>query len=108
MLMADIIEHLPRENAKALVAQTVEQCHALIISTPANVMEQSDLYGNEHKRHHIVFSANDFSKQTHAASFPCTGCNVFFASCQPISKAVIPGRLYRKGLSVWKRNLRGV
>ncbi len=101
IIMADIIEHFPKEAAESLVAQALKQCRTLVISTPAGFMPQGALCGNEHERHHIVFTGANFPKGTHFARLRCTVCNVFVASRQPIPGTVIPGRLYWKGLGPW-------
>lgn len=101
IIMADIIEHFHKDAAEALVAQALKQCSMLIISTPAYFFSQGDLYGNEHERHHILFTGANFPKGTHVATLPCNVCNVFVASRQAIAGVFIPGRLYWKGLSLW-------
>jgi SAM-dependent methyltransferase len=101
--MIDVIEHLPRDSAEALVARALHQCRLLVVSTPAAWMEQGALYGNAHEEHRILFNTGNFPRSAHVAVLPCKVCNVYVASLNPIPIRLLPGRAYWRGLTLFQK-----
>ena len=110
ILIADVIEHLPRELAQKLVEQALQRCKILIVSTPKDFIPQlSHAEGlNPLEKHHIRWAATDFPPGTHVLTIAGRMCDVFVSSKRPIEPSMIPGRLYVQGLPLLRKFLWGV
>lgn len=61
ILMADVIEHLEKEEGLAVLRKLVTRAKArLIVATPNGYYEQDEMYGNEFERHLSAWDPKDF------------------------------------------------
>ena len=80
VLIADVIEHLERSAAVALVKRCLEISTVLIISTPREFYPQGDVFGNPYEIHRILWRVTDFPPSVHVAKIPLLSCDLFVAS----------------------------
>jgi SAM-dependent methyltransferase len=80
VLIADVIEHLERSAAVALVNSCLEISPVLIISTPREFYPQGDVFGNPYEMHRILWRATDFPPSSYVAKIPLLSCDLFVAS----------------------------
>jgi hypothetical protein len=84
VLMADVIEHLERTDARSLVKQCLEHSPVLIVSTPREFYPQQDTNENPYERHRILWTAADFPAGMQVATISGLGCNIYVASRAPL------------------------
>jgi SAM-dependent methyltransferase len=85
ILVADVIEHLEKDQACQLARDCLERCSVLIISTPKEFFAQTDLNNNSYEVHRCLWTAADFPVATHVTTIPCLSCNIYLASRNPIA-----------------------
>jgi len=78
-LCADVLEHMPREEARRVVDRLLEAATVVIITTPNVFLEQGAWGGNESERHHCLLSASDFP---HLVASNKTGLTTCFVCCR--------------------------
>jgi 2-polyprenyl-3-methyl-5-hydroxy-6-metoxy-1,4-benzoquinol methylase len=84
ILIADVIEHLERDQAVDLVDASLEKCRALIVSTPKHFYPQQDTNDNPYEMHRILWTRSDFPRGTHVTTIRGLACDIFVASRQAI------------------------
>jgi hypothetical protein len=57
----DVLEHFPREEARAIIRQCLDQATVLIATTPNIDWPQGAVHGNEAETHHCQLDAADFA-----------------------------------------------
>lgn len=87
ILIADVTEHLEKNNATNLVRECF--CHAgvVIVSTPVDFFPHGALCGNDHEKHRCVFALADFPSGVHVRTIRVMG-NIFVASKELLSPNV--------------------
>jgi SAM-dependent methyltransferase len=61
VLCNDVLEHFPRDEARALVHQLLDHGRVLIATTPNRAYPQGAWGGNEAETHHSMLDATDFT-----------------------------------------------
>src|SRR5260370_32759099 len=84
ILIADVIEHLARDAAIALVRCSLDKGKFLIVSTPKEFYPQQDANDNPYEIHRILWTRSDFPRGIHVKTVPGLACNVFVASRGPV------------------------
>jgi hypothetical protein len=84
ILIADVIEHLERVEAKELVQQSLSKSRVVVISTPREFFAQTDTNHNPFEIHRILWTAADFPKNCHLKTITALSCNLFVASREPL------------------------
>jgi hypothetical protein len=84
ILIADVIEHLERAEAKELVQQSLAKSRAVVISTPREFFAQTDTNHNPFEIHRILWTAADFPTGCHLQTITALSCNLFIASQAPL------------------------
>lgn len=87
VLIADMIEHLPKLEAKALVAECFRHSPVVVISTPKEFYAQPDINGNPFEQHHHLWTAMDFPREMTVRTIQVVSCNIFVASREPLPSA---------------------
>jgi len=83
ILMADVIEHLRKEEARAIVRHFVDRGSTLVVSTPKKYFEQK-CFESEDERHLSHWTSTDF-RALGCCDYQNTGAGrVFMVSPQPI------------------------
>lgn len=59
-IFADVIEHLPHDDGRALLSALLVVAGTVLVATPRNAKAQGALYGNEHERHVSQWREEDF------------------------------------------------
>lgn len=62
VILGDIIEHLNKEDAVALIDRLYENNLNILISTPDGFMEQGEFLGNPHEEHLSGWDEEDFDR----------------------------------------------
>mgnify|MGYP001254048087 CR=1 FL=1 len=62
IIIIDVIEHFPFDEGYALIEESIKKTKNLIISTPKDLVPQSDYYGNEFEVHKSQWKKKHFSK----------------------------------------------
>ena len=74
ILMCDVIEHIPKEEARDLLARLSRKARrALLITTPDGHYEQGEVYDNPAERHVSEWTAADFAPFGRVTSKVSTG-----------------------------------
>ncbi len=55
-----MLEHLPREEARALVSTLLDKCQVLVATSPTEEYPQGAWGGNEAETHHCLLDDSDF------------------------------------------------
>src|SRR5262245_1741453 len=84
-VLADVIEHFDRDDARRLVEACLQKSAVCIVSTPKEFYPQPDIMGNEYERHRCLWTAGDFPAGTHVVTVPALACNIFVASQRPLA-----------------------
>lgn len=85
VLIADVIEHLEKEQAKALVRQSLEHAPVVVISTPREFYEQPDLFDNPYEVHRNHFTRADLPDGAEIRVIRVVSCDVFVVSREPLA-----------------------
>ena len=86
ILIADMIEHLEKPAAMALVGQLHQRCGTLVISTPKEFYPQPSTNGNDFEIHRCLWRREDYPEGINVVSIWGLGCNVYVSSKQPIDE----------------------
>lgn len=89
ILIADVIEHLKHEDACALVAECFKRSPVVVISTPLEFCEQGEILGNPYEVHRSSWQREDFPPDIAVRTIRIVSCNIFIASREPLSDAVM-------------------
>jgi SAM-dependent methyltransferase len=88
VLIADVIEHLEKEEAVALVKQCFEHAPVTIISTPRAFYAQQALNDNPYEMHRNHFTRADVPSSLHVRVIRAMSCDVFVVSREPLKPEV--------------------
>lgn len=84
ILIADVIEHLQKEDALKLVERCLDKGRVLIISTPREFYAQKDILNNTYEVHRTHWGRSDFPENIYVKTIRACSCDVFVASRQPL------------------------
>lgn len=107
ILIADVVEHLEKNNAVNLVNLCLQKASVVIISTPKEFYSQGESFGNTYEIHRCLFQAHDFPSDCYLVTIPVLSCNIFIASQNPIdNNNIYPAKLediiYLRHRQSWK------
>jgi hypothetical protein len=118
ILCNDVLEHLSREEAPALVARLLSHCKVLLATSPSGEYPQGACCGNEAERHQITVTPDVFSGLVHTVHVGVTNCYVctldestarrlreLARTCPQIRRRQFPLRSVARRL--WRRLVRG-
>ncbi len=89
VLIADVIEHLEKKDARKLVEECFARSPVVIVSTPLEFCEQRDLLGNTYEVHRSWWRREDFPPAIHVRTIRMISCNIFVASREPLDESVM-------------------
>jgi 2-polyprenyl-3-methyl-5-hydroxy-6-metoxy-1,4-benzoquinol methylase len=89
VLMADVIEHLEKEQARNLMRECLERSKVVVVSTPTEFAPQDDILGNSHEVHRSCWTRDDFPSGTHVHSIRMVSCDIFVASRTPLEQKML-------------------
>ncbi len=89
VLIADVIEHLEKKDARKLVEECFARSPVVIVSTPLEFSPQRDLLGNTYEVHRSWWRAEDFPADVHLRTIRMISCNIFVASREPLGEDVM-------------------
>lgn len=89
ILIADVIEHIEKEAARALVAECFKRSPVVVISTPVEFCSQHEILGNPYEVHRSSWQREDFPPGIFVRTIRIVSCNIFVASREPLSDAVM-------------------
>lgn len=61
-IAGDVLEHMPREDAEAVVRRIAKVAHWLMVSVPIVHYEQGEIDGNIHETHHHHWTTSEMSE----------------------------------------------
>jgi SAM-dependent methyltransferase len=89
ILIADMIEHLEKQDARRLVEECLKRSPVVVISTPVEFHPQREILGNPYEVHRCCWRREDFAPGIWVHTIRLVACNVFVAGRKPLGKDVI-------------------
>lgn len=85
ILISDVIEHLEKNDARALIEECFRHSPIVLITTPDDFHPQAALLGNPFEVHRCLWRRQDFPKGVFVRQIRLIACNLFVASRTPLS-----------------------
>ena len=89
ILISDVIEHLEKDDARALVDECFRHSPVVLITTPDDFHPQAALLGNPFERHRCLWRREDFPAGISVRQVRLISCNLFVASRAPLPDEVM-------------------
>jgi 2-polyprenyl-3-methyl-5-hydroxy-6-metoxy-1,4-benzoquinol methylase len=88
VLIADVIEHLEKDEASELVQECLRHSPVVIISTPVAFYPQGEVLENPYEVHRNRWDRDDFPPGVTVRTIRIVSCFIFVASRQPLEGRV--------------------
>jgi SAM-dependent methyltransferase len=88
ILIADVIEHLEKAEAVALVSECFRHAPVVVVSTPREFFAQGAVLANPYEVHRSHFAQADFPNEVGVRVIRALSCDVFIASKTPLKPEV--------------------
>lgn len=89
VLISDVIEHLEKDDARALVEECFKRSPVVLITTPVEFFSQGEILDNPYETHRCVWRSEDFPAGILVHTVRLIACNVFVASRVPLAREVL-------------------
>jgi SAM-dependent methyltransferase len=88
VLIADVIEHLEKQEARELVKEASLHSPVIVIYTPISFFPQGEILDNPYEVHRNLWGCNDFPPELVVRTIRIVSCHVFVASREPLDERV--------------------
>jgi SAM-dependent methyltransferase len=88
VLIADVIEHLEKDEARELVRECLRHSPIVIISTPIEFYPQGEILRNPYEVHRNHWHSDDFPTGVTVRAIRIVSCFIFVASRKPLDDNV--------------------